>query len=79
MIRSAAIVRTYVSEERISSIIRVTRVSELGKTFLRNIILTRVTRSSIPEDGINHSHRRGNLKSYIELAGLCSGDVMCLL
>jgi hypothetical protein len=34
----------------------------------------------IPVDGIVHSHHRGNLKSYIALAGgLCSGDVMCLL
>jgi hypothetical protein len=34
----------------------------------------------IPEDSILHSHRRENLKSYIALtAGLCSGDVMCLL
>jgi hypothetical protein len=27
-------------------------------------ILTRITRRNIPEDGILHSHRRGNLKSY---------------
>jgi hypothetical protein len=34
----------------------------------------------IPGDGILHSHRRENLKSYIALlAELCSGDVMCLL
>jgi hypothetical protein len=28
-------------------------------------VLTRATRRYIPEDGILHSHRRGNLKSYM--------------
>jgi hypothetical protein len=32
-------------------------------------ILTRVTWRHIPEDGILHSHRRENLKSYITLTG----------
>jgi hypothetical protein len=32
-------------------------------------ILTTDTRRSIPEDGILHSHRRENLKSYIVLTG----------
>jgi hypothetical protein len=32
-------------------------------------VLTRGTRSNIPEDGILHSHRRANLKSYIALTG----------
>jgi hypothetical protein len=27
-------------------------------------VLRRITRRNIPEDGILHSHRRGNLKSY---------------
>jgi hypothetical protein len=27
-------------------------------------VLTRATRRNIPEDGILHSHRRENLKSY---------------
>jgi hypothetical protein len=30
-------------------------------------VLTQVTRRHIAEDGILHSHRRENLKSYIEL------------
>jgi hypothetical protein len=31
-------------------------------------VLTRATRSNIPEDGIIHSHRRENLKSYMKAA-----------
>jgi hypothetical protein len=39
-----------------------------------------VTKRHIQEDGIIHSHRRENHKSYIALTGIiCSGDVMCLL
>jgi hypothetical protein len=32
-------------------------------------VLTRATRRKIPENGILHSHRRENLKSYIALTG----------
>jgi hypothetical protein len=32
-------------------------------------VLKRATRRNIPEDGILHSHRRRNLKSYIALTG----------
>jgi hypothetical protein len=32
-------------------------------------VITRTTRRNIPEDGILHSHRRENLKSYIALTG----------
>jgi hypothetical protein len=32
-------------------------------------VLTRATRRNIPGDGIPHSHRRGNLKSYTALTG----------
>jgi hypothetical protein len=32
-------------------------------------ILTRATWRHVPEDGIHHSHRRENLKSYIALTG----------
>jgi hypothetical protein len=34
-------------------------------------VLTRATRSNIPEDANLHSHRRENLKSYILGAGIC--------
>jgi hypothetical protein len=33
------------------------------------LVLTRVTRRNIPEDGIQHSHRPENLRSYIALTG----------
>jgi hypothetical protein len=36
-------------------------------------VLTRTTRRNIPEDGILHSHRRENLKSYINI--ICSRNV----
>jgi hypothetical protein len=87
------LVRTDVSEERISSIIRVERISEhsvfprclhqllvtadvvpnsliisnLMMEAIRSsetLVLTRARRHRIPEDGILHSHRRENLKSY---------------
>jgi hypothetical protein len=32
-------------------------------------VLTKVSRSNISEDGIPHSHRLENLKSYTELTG----------
>jgi hypothetical protein len=32
-------------------------------------VLTRAIRRKIPEDGILHSHRCGNLRSYIALTG----------
>jgi hypothetical protein len=56
MLRRVALVRTDVLEKRSASIIRVTRIGELGTT--RNI----------PKDNFLHSRRRENLKSYIEFA-----------
>jgi hypothetical protein len=37
-------------------------------------VLTRATQRHIPEDGILHNHRLGNLKSY-KLNSLCFGVV----
>jgi hypothetical protein len=77
MLRRVALLITDVSEEPGASFIRVTRIGELGTTQAatsnrrtqRTSVLTRVTRRNIPEDAILHSHRRENLKSYIELTG----------
>jgi hypothetical protein len=72
MLRGVALVETEVSEELSASIIRETRIGELGRTLAvtnnrralrRNT--TTATRIKIPEDVIVHSHHRGNVKSYI--------------
>jgi hypothetical protein len=54
MLRLVAPVRTDISKEHVASIIR-------------RYVLTTATRCNIPEDGIIHSHRRENLKSYMNL------------
>jgi hypothetical protein len=64
MLRRVALVRTDVSEKFSASIIRVTSIGELGRSFLK-----RATRRNIPEDGILHIPRRENLKSYIAITG----------
>jgi hypothetical protein len=76
MLRRVALVRTDVTEERSSSIIRVIGIGEVGTTLavtsnrhtlLRSSetsVLTRATRRNIPEDGILRSYRCENLKSY---------------
>jgi hypothetical protein len=80
MLRCVVLVRTGVSDERSASIIRLTRIGELGITSavtsnrrtLRSSdtpVLTRATRRHIPEEGILQTHRRENLKSYIALTG----------
>jgi hypothetical protein len=53
------------SEERIASIIRVTKIGQLRTTLA--VTSNRNTLRNIPEDGILHSHRRQNLKSSIAL------------
>jgi hypothetical protein len=37
----------------------------MSSGMLRRVALVRTTRRNIPDDIILHSHRRGNLKSYI--------------
>jgi hypothetical protein len=58
-----ALVGTDVSEERIASIVKVNRVSEIG------ILGETGNCRHIPKDGILDSHCRENLRSYIALAG----------
>jgi hypothetical protein len=79
MLRHVAPIRTDISDERITSVIRVTRIGELGTllvTLIMEVIrspessdLTRATRPNIPEYVIFHSLRRENLRSYIALTG----------
>jgi hypothetical protein len=60
------------SEEFIASIIGVERISDVGTILavIRNcrvllmLVVTRATRSHIPEDGTLHSHGRENNKFY---------------
>jgi hypothetical protein len=79
-LRRVALLKTEVSEESIASIIRVTRIGEIGTTlavtsnwstlrFSETPVVTRATRRNIQEDDILHSYRSDNLKSYIALTG----------
>jgi hypothetical protein len=81
MLRSVALVRADVSEECSTTIIKATRNGELGTTLAVTINRSTLHASiasyvptllpnvgcNIPEDGILHSLRRENLKSYIAL------------
>jgi hypothetical protein len=79
-----ALVRTDFSEKGIASIITVTGIGGLetlvvtsnrstlmmeAKLSSETSVLTRATQQHIPEDGILHSQRRGNLRYYIPLTG----------
>jgi hypothetical protein len=75
MLRHVALVRTDVSEELSATIIRVTRIGELGTTLA--VTSNRRTWHNIPEDGILHSRRRGNLKSY-KCVAVCKA-VWCMI
>jgi hypothetical protein len=55
MLHHVALVRTDVLEELSASII----------CSSKTLVLTRVTRLNIPENGILHSRHRENLRSYI--------------
>jgi hypothetical protein len=68
MLRRVALVRTDVLDERIAYIIRVIRIGELGTTLAitSNRRTMRATLRNILEDGILHSHRRENPKSYTQ-------------
>jgi hypothetical protein len=65
MLQRVALVITDVSEELSASIIRVTRIGELGTWAITS---NRRTLRNIPENIILHSHRRENLKAYTILA-----------
>jgi hypothetical protein len=65
MLRRVALVRTDVSEELSDSIIRVTRIGELGTT----------QAATSNRRTILHSHRRENLKSSSSLIGRRVGRV----
>jgi hypothetical protein len=61
-LRRVTLVRTDISEELSVSFISVTRIGELGTS-----VLTRATLHNFAEDAILLSHRRENLKSYINI------------
>jgi hypothetical protein len=71
MLRHVALSRTDVSEERNASIIRVSRIGEIGITLAlttearcEESVLARATRRNNTNETILHSHRREALMSY---------------
>jgi hypothetical protein len=70
MLRRVALVRTDVSEEPTASINKATRIGFLRTALAitsNRSMLQQATLRNISEDGILHSHRRENLKSYSAL------------
>jgi hypothetical protein len=68
MLHGVVLVRTNALEERIASIIRAIYALNFSETSVR----ITATQLNILQDGILHSHRRENLKSYIALTRLIS-------
>jgi hypothetical protein len=75
MLRRVALVRTdvrrYVQLLLTANVPRsriIFTLMEMIRSF-ETSVLTTATRPHIPEDGILHSHRRENIKSYIALTG----------
>jgi hypothetical protein len=65
MLRNVALVRTDISEERITFIITDYCHPDDGAIhFSKMSVLTTATLRNIPEDGILHKNRSKNLKSY---------------
>jgi hypothetical protein len=61
-LRRVALVITDVSEELSASILVTLMMEALSSSEMS--VLTRATRRNVPEDGVLHSHRRENQKSY---------------
>jgi hypothetical protein len=83
MLRRVALVRIDVSEDLSASVLRVTRICELGTTVAvtsnrrtsETSVLTRATRRNIPEDTILH----GAFFSIFQSRGLCFYSIVSVL
>jgi hypothetical protein len=69
MLRRVVLVQADVSEERSVSIIRVTRIGKLGTTLTVTSNRHKL-RINMPQNGILHSHRLENFKSYFSILDL---------
>jgi hypothetical protein len=79
MLRRVALVRTDVSEELSASLIRVTRIGELGTTLAVTSNGRTLRRNpNITKDVILHSHRHENLKFYMSVTKYvrCNGSIL---
>jgi hypothetical protein len=81
MLRRVAFIKNDVSEERIASTIRVTRIDELETTLAeetsssKTFVHTRATLRNIREDVIPHSHGSENLKTFIHSSNPSYEDI----